>query len=165
MHIDAQGSHPTAIRGRSGRQYGIERALQDKGRLLSRVFLATYVPTRASTGFQLNYYRSGDERFILKEIPRNNYKSRLEIYRRLGSYPYVRGLEDTCPDQSIFVFKYLKENLLGLVQKNLPITTTKNILRDALRGLAAMHDKDIVHNGINVFHSHTAGRPLINIRY
>jgi serine/threonine protein kinase len=75
----------------------------------------------------------------------------------------VRDLEDTCADESIFVFKYLKVNLLVLVQKNLPIATTKKILRDALRGLAAMHDKDIVHNGITLFYSHTARQWLITI--
>lgn len=52
MHVDAQGPHPTEIRGQSGRQYRIERVVQDKGSLLGRVFLATYVvPKRPSTGF------------------------------------------------------------------------------------------------------------------
>jgi serine/threonine protein kinase len=83
----------------------------------------------------------------LKEIPPNNYEFRLDIYQRLGNCPYVRGLEDTAPTHSIFIFKYLQENLLGLIQKNLPIAITKKILKDALQGLAAMHDKDIVHNG------------------
>jgi len=83
----------------------------------------------------------------LKAIPPNNYEFRLEIYQRLGSCPYVRGLDDTCPTHSIFIFKYLKENLLSLIQKNLPIAITKKILKYALQGLAAMHDKDIVHNG------------------
>lgn len=110
-----------------------------------------------------NYYRDGDEQFILKDIPRNNYEFRLEVYQRLGSCPYVRDLEDTCADESIFVFKYLKVNLLVLVQKNLPIATTKKILRDALRGLAAMHDKDIVHNGITLFYCHTARQWLVTI--
>jgi serine/threonine protein kinase len=77
----------------------------------------------------------------------------------------VRGLEDTCANQSIFVFKYLSEDLLGLIQKNLTIATTKTILKDVLRGLAAMHDKDIVHNGNDACHFQTARRWLINIRY
>jgi hypothetical protein len=51
MYIDVQGSHLMAIRGQSGRQYRIERALQDKGSLLGRVSLVTHVLTRASTGF------------------------------------------------------------------------------------------------------------------
>ncbi|KKY22822.1 putative calcium calmodulin dependent protein kinase [Phaeomoniella chlamydospora] len=129
---NVQKAHLTEIKGPSGRQYKIERVLQDKGSLLGCVFLAT----------------DGNEKFVLKEIPRNNCEFRLEIYRRLGSCPYVRGLEDTAPNESIFIFRYLKENLLGLVQKNLPISTTKRILKDALRGLAVMHDKDIVHNDI-----------------
>lgn len=88
----------------------------------------------------------------MKEIPPNNYEFRLEIYQRLGNCDYVRGLEDTAPNQSIFVFKHLDENLLALAQKNLPTATTKKILKDTLRGLAAMHDKDIVHNGNKAIH-------------
>jgi hypothetical protein len=49
MNTDPQRAHPTEIKGQSGRQYKIERVLQDKGSLLGRVFLATYViPNRAS---------------------------------------------------------------------------------------------------------------------
>jgi hypothetical protein len=93
-------------------------------------------------------HRDRSENFVLKEIPRNNYKIRLGIYERLGSScPQLRGLEDAAPEQSIFIFKYLRENFLGLVQKDLPTAVTKRILRDALRGLAAMHDRDIIHNG------------------
>ena len=101
----------------------------------------------------------------MKEIPPNNYEFRLEIYQRLGNCDYVRGLEDTAPNQSIFVFKYLKEDLQGLAQKKLPLATTKRILKDALRGLAAVHDKDIVHNGNKVICLQMAGRWLIIIRY
>lgn len=77
----------------------------------------------------------------------------------------MRGLEDTVPDQSIFVFKYLDENLLGLAQKNLPTATTKKILKDTLRGLAVMHDKDIVHNGNTAIRFMILRRWLINVRY
>lgn len=109
--------------------------------------------------------RDGGEKFVLKEIPRNNYEFRLEIYERLGICPYVRGLEDAVLSHSIFVFKYLKENLLELVQKRIPIAVTKRILRDALRGLAALHDKDIVHNGNEALGLHTAKRWLIKARH
>lgn len=52
MRIYAQGQDRIAITGQSGRRYRIEHALQDKGSLLGRVFLATYVVlTRAGTGF------------------------------------------------------------------------------------------------------------------
>jgi hypothetical protein len=43
MDTDAQRANQTEIKGRSGRRYKIERVLQDKGDLLGRVFLATYV--------------------------------------------------------------------------------------------------------------------------
>lgn len=84
---------------------------------------------------------------MLKEIRQENFQLRLDIYRRVGSCPYLRTLQDTVPDQSMFVYKYLNENLLRLAQKNLPIALTKQILKDALRGLAALHDQNIVHNG------------------
>lgn len=43
MNADVQRAHPTEIKGQSGRRYEIERVLQDKGSMLGRVFLATYV--------------------------------------------------------------------------------------------------------------------------
>jgi hypothetical protein len=56
MNTDAQRAHPTEVKGRSGRQYEIECILQDKGSLLGRVFLATYVlPKTASIGYQLGF--------------------------------------------------------------------------------------------------------------
>ena len=49
MNTDPQRAHPIEIKGQSGRQYKIERIIQDKGSLLGRVFLAAYViPNRAS---------------------------------------------------------------------------------------------------------------------
>ena len=47
----------------------------------------------------------------------------------------------------MFVFDYFKDHLLRLAQKDLPINTTKRILKDALRGLAELHDQDVVHTG------------------
>lgn len=41
MDTEAERPRPAEIRGLSGRQYEIERVLQDKGSLLGRVFLAT----------------------------------------------------------------------------------------------------------------------------
>jgi len=50
MDTDEQRTHPTEIRGQSGRQYKIERVLQEKGSLLGRVFLATYVVLNRVSG-------------------------------------------------------------------------------------------------------------------
>lgn len=47
----------------------------------------------------------------------------------------------------MFVYKYFTDDLLSLVRKNLPIAHTKRILKDTLRGLAALHDHNIIHTG------------------
>lgn len=47
----------------------------------------------------------------------------------------------------MFVYNYFTDHLLGLAQKDLPIALTKRILKDTLRGLAALHDRNFVHTG------------------
>lgn len=47
----------------------------------------------------------------------------------------------------MFVFQYFADHLLSLAQKDLPLAVTKQILKDALRGIAELHDQDIVHTG------------------
>jgi hypothetical protein len=39
----------------------------------------------------------------------------------------------------------LADHLLSLVRKELPVLVTKRILKDTLRGLAALHEQNIVH--------------------
>lgn len=56
-------------------------------------------------------------------------------------------MQDTIPEQSMFVYKYFTDELLSLTQKDLPIGLTKRILKDTLRGLAVLHDQNIVHTG------------------
>lgn len=69
------------------------------------------------------------------------------MYRGLSSCPYLRLLQDTIPEQSMFVYKYFTDDLLSLARKGLPITLAKRILKDTLRGLAVLHDQNIVHTG------------------
>lgn len=47
----------------------------------------------------------------------------------------------------MFVYKYFTDDLLSLARKDLPIALVKRILKDTLRGLAALHDQNIVHTG------------------
>ena len=53
----------------------------------------------------------------------------------------------------MFVYRYLTTDFLNLpVKKELPLDITKRVLRDALQGLAALHDNNIMHNGIPSCH-------------
>lgn len=48
----------------------------------------------------------------------------------------------------MFAYKYVKEHLLSLARKDVPLPSMKRILRDSLRGIAALHEKGIVHTDI-----------------
>ena len=95
--------------------------------------------------------------FIVKDIHQCNLEDLLDIYRRVGDSPYIRLLHDTVPGNSMFVYRYFTGHLLSLARKKLPIALVKRILKDALRGLAALHDQNIVHNG-------KSSEPLLCIR-
>ena len=69
------------------------------------------------------------------------------MYRGLGSCAYLRLLQDTILKRSISVYIYFTDDLLSLTQMDLPIALTKRILKDTLRGLAVLHDHNIVHTG------------------
>lgn len=75
------------------------------------------------------------------------------MYRRLSNNQFLRVSEDVVPEQSIFVYKYLADHLLSFVQKDLPVLVNKRILQDTLRGLAALHEQNIVHTGKPRSHS------------
>ena len=83
--------------------------------------------------------------FLLKNVP---YPQKyLKLYSRVSSCPYVRPIHDTVSEPSMFMFQYRSSHLLEFVNRNLSLALTKRILKDTLRGLAALHDQNIVHNG------------------
>lgn len=90
---------------------------------------------------------SGGEKYVLKYVSKETFDYFQDIYRQLEGCSCVRTLHDTIPEHYIFVFKFVREDLLSLAQKDLPLQVTKKILKDTLRGLAALHDLHIVHAG------------------
>lgn len=64
-----------------------------------------------------------------------------------GRSPYLRLMCDAIPKQSIIIYDYATDHLLSLAQKEIPLSARKRILRDTLRGLAELHDRNIVHAG------------------
>lgn len=70
------------------------------------------------------------------------------MYSDLRRSPYIRVADGAILDQSMFAYKYFKDHLLSFAQKNIPLPLMKRILRDSLRGIAALHEKGIVHTDI-----------------
>ncbi|UPX12663.1 uncharacterized protein EKO05_0003204 [Ascochyta rabiei] len=120
------------VLGQSGRRYLVERILQDKPGNQGRVYLAT----------------SGDHKYVLKSVAPRDFFYFKDMFDDLRSSPNLRVSDDACPDESVFVYKYLRDHLLSFVQNEVPLPITKRILRDSLRGIAALHSKGIVHTDI-----------------
>ncbi|RDK43510.1 hypothetical protein M752DRAFT_283201 [Aspergillus phoenicis ATCC 13157] len=72
-----------------------------------------------------------------------------DINNRLrNNASHVRLPQDIIPDKSMFVFEYFTGHLLHLAQQDLSLQTRKRLLKEGLRAIAEMHDKDIVHTDI-----------------
>ncbi|KNG88038.1 hypothetical protein ANOM_004084 [Aspergillus nomiae NRRL 13137] len=91
-------------------------------------------------------FKAEGQQFILKYIHPVNFEDFEEVNNRLrGNASHVRLAVDTIPDKSMFVFEHFTGHLLALAQKDLPLVVIKRILKNALTGLAELHDQDIVH--------------------
>ncbi|ORY60998.1 kinase-like domain-containing protein [Pseudomassariella vexata] len=115
------------LQGRSGRKYVIQQVLQDRENRF--VYLA----------------EADKKKFVLKNLFESEYNYALSLQPKLSASPYLRAVHDTIPGEKMFVNEYLSDHLLNFAWKDLTLPVKKRILRDALRGLAAMHDHDIVH--------------------
>lgn len=115
--------------GATGRRYFFKELIQERPHL-GRVWLAT----------------SGHDKFVLKDIPKDIFSGFNESIRpRLRENPYIRLPSDTIPGQSIFVYRYLTDDFLSLVRKQIPMQAKKQILKASLRGIVELHDRDIAH--------------------
>ncbi|KAI0201524.1 kinase-like domain-containing protein [Astrocystis sublimbata] len=119
--------------GQSGRSYIVEEVIQEREIPQRYVYLAK---------------QAGSEKFILKKVSDFFYANQGNLFRPLHGCPNVRIACDTIPEQSALVYRYCSDHLLSLAQTDLPFLVTKRILKDALRGLAEMHEHDIVHTDI-----------------
>lgn len=81
-------------------------------------------------------------------MSKNDFKYFQAMFNDLQRSPYIRVADDIIPDQSMFVYKYFKDHLLSFAQKDVPLPLIKRILKDSLRGIAALHEKGIVHTDI-----------------
>ncbi|OAX78472.1 serine/threonine protein kinase [Emergomyces africanus] len=126
--------------GAAGCRYLLKQLIQERPHL-GRVWLAT----------------SGQDKFILKDIPKTIFSSFNEDIRpRLRESPFLRLPHDTIPDQRIFVYKYMDDDFLSLVRNHISIQARKQILKASLQGIAELHSHDIVHLGeVSTLQSHS----------
>ncbi|EFE29951.1 uncharacterized protein ARB_03292 [Trichophyton benhamiae CBS 112371] len=141
----------TELIGQSGRHYTIERVLQAKENSPLNVYLAKCVHVSKHPSFReansCLFDRSEKEDFVLKNVPDFEYLQK--VYQKVDGCSYLRLPQDSMAERSMFVYRYLTADFLNLpVKKELPLDITKRVLRDALQGLAALHDNNIMHNDI-----------------
>ena len=92
--------------------------------------------------------RSQRKQFVLKDIPRAIHSNFDDLIRpHLVESRYLRLPCDRIPDQHIFVYEFLTESLLSFSRRSVPVNTRMQILQAALRGIAELHHRDIVHLG------------------
>ncbi|OJD25306.1 CMGC protein kinase [Blastomyces percursus] len=121
----------SVLSGQSGRDFTVERVLQKKEGSPLGVYLAT----------------CANEKFILKDVADFEYLG--DIYSKVDPCPYLRLPQDTVPSRSMYAYRFFTDEFLSLAANtDLPLATTKRILKDALRGLAALHEQNIVHNDV-----------------
>ncbi|OTA95773.1 hypothetical protein M434DRAFT_393416 [Hypoxylon sp. CO27-5] len=124
---------PSALlEGDSGQVYEIEEVLSDRRNPLLCVYRV----------------RAGTMKFIAKNMIKGEFEYQMQLQKLVSSSPNVRTVVDTNHELEIFIYPFLTGDLLRFSQKKLAIEARRDILRSALRGLADLHERDILHNDI-----------------
>ncbi|PYH34418.1 putative calcium/calmodulin dependent protein kinase [Aspergillus neoniger CBS 115656] len=120
---------PTDYVGATGSRYQFGSMIQEKP-YVGRVWLA----------------KSGKDKFILKDIPRDIYDNfTVDIRPRLWKNSHIRLPCDSIPGQRIFVYKYMTDDFLSLVKRGISTQSRKQILKASLLGIAELHEQHVVH--------------------
>ncbi|KAI3321872.1 kinase-like protein [Xylariaceae sp. AK1471] len=95
-------------------------------------------------------YRATHEgkQFILKDIIPGDFDYIISLQKHVENSPHVRTAVDSIPERHMFVFPYLEKGLLHVDTAALSSVAKKAIIRDALTGLADLHDERIIHTDI-----------------
>jgi hypothetical protein len=89
----------------------------------------------------------GGRQYILKNILPGDMEYILSLQKLVDGSAHIRTLVDSIPDRHIFVYPYLETNLLDVSVKDISPAVKRSALKDALSGLADLHDKGIYHTG------------------
>ncbi|KAK0125551.1 hypothetical protein ONS96_009387 [Cadophora gregata f. sp. sojae] len=120
------------IQGYSGRIYTIEETLAERRSPLLCVYRAS----------------AEGKKFVVKNMIPDDYEYQKDLQGSIASCPHLRTMVDGVPGPDLFIYPFLKTNLLQFSQNKLSNATRKDILKSALTGLAALHEKNIIHSDI-----------------
>lgn len=139
----------------SRKVYDVEKMLEERTEpILACVYLAKYGQPPRSRCLSLILSPRDSEaqrKYVLKNIYHTEFEYQLDMQQPLFGRPNLRTLVDTIPEHLLFVYEYLADDLLNLAMKdNLSDITRRRILRDALVGLADLHENGIFHTGMMV---------------
>lgn len=85
--------------------------------------------------------------YIVKNAP-GDFDYQIHLQKDLTTSPNIRTVVDTVRESELLIFPFLTSDLLRFTQhKSLTAQQRKVILRQALCGLADLHDHDILHTG------------------
>lgn len=96
-----------------------------------------------------NAIRTQDgKKHVIKDIYSTEFEYQWGLQAPLAGCPNLRVAKDTVPEHLLFIYDFLTEDLFGLARRDsLSCTARKRILRDSLTGLAALHERGILHGG------------------
>ena len=85
---------------------------------------------------------------MLKDIPENIFDAFESTVRlHIGESRYLRLPFDTIPEERIYAYRFLTDDFIDLVKKQIPMKARKEILKASLQGLVDLHSCDVVHLG------------------
>ena len=88
-----------------------------------------------------------------------------DLQKPLASCPNVRTVVDGLLGPELFIYPFLETDFLQFSQKSLTKATRRSMLKSALIGLAAIHERNIIHTGrfhISLFLFHLLKRRYIS---
>ncbi|KAI1291253.1 kinase-like protein [Xylaria venustula] len=131
-------------------QQPLPKGLQLKSSLDKCYVIDEVLSERPAAGRIWCVYRATHKgkQFILKDIIPGDFDYVISLQKHVEHSPYVRTAVDSVPERHMFIFPYLAKGLLHIDTAALSSVAKKAIIRDALTGLADLHDKNIIHTDI-----------------
>lgn len=113
-----------------------------------------FVPLSSAMTIRLRIGRSGEQDFVLKDIPENIFSAyESETRAHIKPSPYLRLPVDEIPGQRIFVYSFLTEDFFTVLKTGITLQRRKEILKASLQGLIDLHAQDVVHLGARYWKS------------